>query len=130
MTETNIDVYNYCQWLDIQNCSINVTITKDKDIIQDSIEFVNNKQGKLYVYIFSYGPCNDEFMESFGEIFADYLTKNVNTHNYRIAENINAFEIIPQFEKLREEQKENNKSYMLKFEKPEKQDELRETETV
>ena len=110
---------NFCQWLDIPNRSIYITISKEREFISDMIEYSNSKQGKLTVYIFSVGLTNDEFKTTFPGMLEDFENKKVITHNYKVSVDIDAFDIIPKFEKIREEMKEESRSLILKFERSE-----------
>ena len=106
---------NFCQWLDIANRCIYVTISKEREFISDILQFAESSQGKLTMYIFSVGLTNDEFKEVFPGMLEDFENKKVITHNYKISINVNAHEIIPEFEKLRDEMKEDKKSFILKM---------------
>lgn len=122
------DIYHFCQWLDINNRSIYITVTKNRELISEMYEYSQSTKGKVYMYVFSIGICNDEFTTTFDGLLENFITKDVETHNYKVSEDIDAFDIIPKFEQLKEEMKEDNRSLIIKFEKTEeslKQDEIR-----
>ena len=109
--------YNhFCQWLDIQNRCIYITISKEREFIGDMIEYSNTKQGKLTIYIFSLGLTNDEFKSTFPGILEDFEEKKVITHNYKVAIDIDAYDIIPKFEEMRNEMKDEKRSLIIKIE--------------
>ena len=111
--------YNrFCQWLDIANRCIYITISKEREFIADIIEYSNTKQGKLTIYIFSVGLTNDEFKETFPGMLEDFEERKVITHNYKVAIDIDAYDIIPKFEKIRDEMKDEKKSFIVKMERP------------
>ena len=110
---------NFCQWLDIPNRSIYITISKEREFISEMIEYSNTKQGKLTVYIFSVGITNDEFRTTFPGMVENFETKNITTHNYKVSIDIDAHDIIPKFEKIRDEMKEDKRSLIIQFEKEE-----------
>lgn len=116
-TEQNEYENNYfCQWLDIGNRSIYITISKEREFISDIIQFSNTQSGKLTIYVFSTGFTNDEFKETFPGMVEDFESKNEITHNYKVSINIDPSEFIPKFEKIRNEMKEDNKSLIIKIE--------------
>ena len=106
---------NFCQWLDIANRCIYITISKEREFISDMIEYSNTKPGKLTIYIFSVGLTNDEFKATFPGILEDFEEKKVITHNYKVAIEIDAHDIIPKFEQLRDEMKDNKRSLIIKI---------------
>ena len=115
-------IYNhFCQWLDIANRCIYITISKEREFISDIIHFSNSKTGKLTVYLFSVGITNDEFKNTFPGILEDYEERKVITHNYKVAIDIDAHDIIPKFEQMKEEMKEEKRSLIIKIVHPEEE---------
>lgn len=108
---------NFCQWLDIANRCIYVTISKEREFIADLIEYSNTSQGKLVLYVFSVGLTNDEFKETFPGMLEDFEERKVISHNYKVAIDIDAFDIIPKFKQIREEMKDEKQSMILKIER-------------
>jgi len=108
--------YNhFCQWLDIANRCIFITVSKEREFISDVISFSNTKSGKLTIYVFSVGLTNDEFKSTFPGILEDFENLNTITHNYKIAIEIDAYDIIPKFEKIRDEMKDEKRSLIIKI---------------
>jgi hypothetical protein len=79
--------YYYCQWLDIQNRSINITLTKNFDLVEDVQDFSLLK-GKLYIKVFSIGECDEEFCSHYPGLLSDFILKDVDDHNYRVCVNV------------------------------------------
>ena len=98
----------FCQWLDINNQKIFITISKTKEIVDEIVEF-SNTSGKLYIYVFSNGECGSLFTDSFPGLLDDFHKRNVDTHNYCIGSNVKAHEILPEFIKMREEMNDESK---------------------
>ena len=118
--ESNYENIHFCQWLDIGNRSIYITMSKETEFISDIYEYAGTKQGKLLIYIFSIGTVDEEFENIFKGMKDDFISKNIITHNYKVSIDINAHEIIPPFEKLREEMKDEKKSFILNIVKEDK----------
>ena len=109
------DNVHFCQWLDIGNRTINITMSKETEFLSDLFEYSETKQGKLLIYIFSLGVVNEEFENIFTGLKADFNSKNIICHNYKVSFDIDAHDVIPVFEKMKEDMKDEKRSLILKI---------------
>jgi len=95
------ETLHFSQWMDIQNRKIFISISDSDEWIKDIADYSQTSQGKLYVYVFSAGICNEEFNEMYPGMIDDFNLRKVKIHNYCVRENINPHDIIPTCDELR-----------------------------
>jgi len=87
--------------MDIQNRKIFISITDSDEWIKDITEFSFTSNGKLYVYVFSNGNCDENFNEMYNGMIDDFKERKVKIHNYCVRENIEPHDIIPACDEAR-----------------------------
>jgi hypothetical protein len=99
----------YSQWFDINNRQIYITMSKHKDFMEELNEFSKTSSGKLTIFVFSSGICDNSFEEVFPNLLNTFLETKEDIYNFIIGKGLDPTKIITKFNEERENMVEGSK---------------------